>query len=263
MILVNGRKTDRVSVLDRGLQYGDGLFETLRISEAGTCDLWPWHMSRLAAGCRRLGMPVPDPETCLAEIRSAVDGQPAVVRLTVTRGEGPRGYAPPETAAPTRIVQAGPLPTPAGGPVEVMLCETRLGRNPHLGGLKHLSRLENVLAAAEVRDAGFSEGLVRDCQGRLVEAISANLFLLHQGRCVTPDVAAVGVAGVYRAWLRERVPIEVAELTVADLERADGVFLANAVAGVRTVRSVAGLREFSGAAVDAFVESAGSPWSAR
>ncbi|UGB36934.1 aminodeoxychorismate lyase [Frateuria soli] len=244
-VLVDGQAGDRVSVLDRGLAYGDGLFETIRFLGAGA-PLWPRHMQRLEEGCRRLGLPMPAPATLLVEARAVSRGLPqSVVRITLTRGVGARGYRPPTPAHPTRIVAAFDAPPPdqaaqVGG-IRVRLCATRLAAQPQLAGLKHLNRLEQVLARAEWDDPAIAEGVLCDADGLAISATAANLFAVFDGVLATPAVDRCGIAGVARAEVLAAWPhAQVRPITLEELRRADELFLSSSVRGILPVRELDG-----------------------
>lgn len=247
VVLVDGLPAESVPVLDRGLQYGDGLFETLAI-RAGVPRLLGHHLERLAEGCRRLGIPTPDPAMLRREIETAAPAADAVVKIILTRGVAARGYRPPTNPQPTRIVagftQAPRRASDADG-IHVRMCATRLGRNPALAGIKHLCRLEQVLARAEWTDEGVAEGLMQDDRGRLVCATQSNLFVLRKGQLATPAVDECGVAGVMRRalveWAGARgLPVAVCPVMPEDLEEAEEVLLTNALTGARPVIGLAG-----------------------
>jgi 4-amino-4-deoxychorismate lyase len=249
---VNGVEGGSVSVDDRGLQYGDGLFETMGASN-GRVRRWPQHMARLAEGCRRLGMPPPPVELIDSDCQRALEGfGAAVVKLTLTRGPGPRGYPPPVDANPTRIVVSTAQQVSeaeAARPLTLRVCETRLGRNPQLAGIKHLNRLEQVLAGAELRDTGADEGVMRSTDDRIVCATAANVFFVQDGQLFTPDITDCGVAGVMREVIfatatRLGLGINIGDYTLDALARADECFITNAVRGVRPVGCVAGVNTF-------------------
>ena len=249
--LVNGVEASAISVDDRGLQYGDGLFETMAATN-GRVRNFTRHMERLAVGCHRLGIPMPDPAILDRECERALTGLGAgSVKIVVTRGPGPRSYRPPAEPAVTRIVvSSGPRPRndPDTG-IVVRLCETPLGLNPRLAGLKHLNRLEQVMACAEWNDPTVAEGLMSSVDGRLVCATAANFFLVRGGRLLTPDIRDCGVAGVMRAIVLDAamelgLPAEVTDLDAADLEDAEEMFLTNAITGVRPVGEVVGIRRY-------------------
>ena len=244
-VLVDGQAGDRVSVLDRGLAYGDGLFETIRFPGAGA-PLWPRHIQRLQDGCRRLALPMPDPAMLLAEAQAvARDLTQPVVRITLTRGTGARGYKPPVPAQATRIVAAfdGPPRDEAAyaDGIRVRLCATRLAAQPQLAGLKHLNRLEQVLARAEWDDPAITEGLLCDANGLAISATAANLFAVFAGVLATPAVDRCGIAGVARAEVLAAWPhAQVRPITLEELRQADELFLSSSVRGILPVRELDG-----------------------
>ncbi len=242
-VRVNGIPGGQVDALDRGLCYGDGLFETM-CRVAGRWPLWSRHMARLREGCRRLQLSMPAEDWLASECEAASEGlDNAVLRLTVTRGCGPRGYAAPADLPVTCIVLASPAPAlPADWyhqGIAVHVCSTRLARQPRLAGIKHLNRLEQVLARSEWHDDNLVEGLVRDTAGNVVCATATNLFVVVDGELITPPVDACGVAGVARAEVLARCPETVVTTLLAeDLRRADEVFLTSSVRGVLPVRAI-------------------------
>lgn len=243
--LINGQPADKVEVLDRGLQYGDGLFETLAVKE-GQPQLWDRHMERLREGCRRLHLPAPDPILLRDEAAMLCSGAArAVLKIILTRGAGARGYRIQPGVSATRILT---LSAAADYPehyyrdgVTVRLCATPLARNPVLAGIKHLNRLEQVLARAEWDDARIAEGLMCDPDGYIIEGTMSNLFLVRSGALAVPRLDACGVAGVMRAsilaWARGAgVAVQERPVTPADLKAADEAFLCNSLIGVWPIR---------------------------
>jgi 4-amino-4-deoxychorismate lyase len=163
---VDGKESG-VDPADRGLAYGDGLFETMAAVDA-SIPRFELHMDRLTDGCRRLSIPVPDTGLIRREIDDVLPARGRkVVKLIVTRGSGARGYRPPEAASPTRIIGISEWPDiPASNyalGVDVRTCALRLGHNPVLAGLKHLCRLEQVLAQLELVQQGADEGVLGPC----------------------------------------------------------------------------------------------------
>lgn len=242
MILVNGDSSGLIAADDRGLRYGDGLFETILFA-AGRAPLWLRHMARLAEGCAHLSLPAPDAVLLAREAAQVSTGLArAVVRITLTRGAGPRGYAISDAMRVTRIVAASPAPKiPADWydrGIRVRVCDLRLGEQPALAGIKHLNRLEQVLARAEWNDEAINEGLLCDAHGRVIGATSANLFALIDGRLVTPALQRCGVAGVARAEVLAQHECEVRDLEMEELLRAEEVFLTNSVRGIAPVTAL-------------------------
>lgn len=234
--LINGSPSAALNPQDRGLAYGHGLFETLRIFE-GRLPLWPYHWKRLTLGARALGIDI-NQDTLEKEVEQALvlastDG---ILKLIVTAGVGPRGYRAAGALSPNRVLQWFPLAVEQPESARLQRCDYRLSQNRALAGLKHLNRLDQVLAAEEVRDG--CQGLLLDSDGNLIEALSHNLFLRLNQRWVTPSLNYAGVAGVMRSVLLDEVfaalDIEIAEavLSVDELYRADEVFICNSLQGV-------------------------------
>jgi 4-amino-4-deoxychorismate lyase len=245
-ILVDGRESECIDPLDRGLHYGDGLFETIAVID-GRPRLLDWHLERLCEGARRLGFPAPDSGQLRNEIAAASINSRCIVKLILTRGSGERGYRPPRQALPRRIVIAWDWPIQSASRAagaRVGWCRTSLGRNPLLAGLKHLNRLEQVMARAEWDDGVMDEGLMCDDRGRVICATQANLFAKLEGRWTTPQMDECGVAGVMRrafcAWQSEQgTPVEVRALVRADVKAASALLLTSALIGAWQVCALA------------------------
>lgn len=252
-ILINGHPTEQLSVLDRGFQYGDGLFETLRIRDGQPLH-WSRHMARLASGCERLGISMPELACLRTEAESLcrdLDGnQPGVLKITVTRGKGERGYASMGGHEPTRVLAVFPVPefpaSHATQGVKLRLCEMRLGENSALAGIKHLNRLEQVLARAEWDDPDIAEGVLLDNHNNIVEGTMSNLFCVQaregvQPTLLTPTLSRCGVRGVTRDRILEcaaqlGIPSRETDLQLTDLQQASEVFISNSLIGIWPVR---------------------------
>jgi 4-amino-4-deoxychorismate lyase len=199
--LVNGVDGSGVAADDRGLSYGDGLFETMVVAK-GVLRYFDLHMARLADGCRRLQIPMPSVDLIADDCRRVLAGLgSATVKLIVTRGAGPRGYTPPAEPTVTRIVIAASSHSrelESTRSIVVQLCRTRLALSEQFAGMKHLNRLEQVMASAELRNSSMDEGLMLAMDGRLVCATAANLFLVRNGQLITPMIRDCGVAGIMR-----------------------------------------------------------------
>ena len=244
---INGRRRESIDYRDRGLQYGDGVFETMRIRR-GRVRLLEFHLDRLYAGCRRLQIAAPArPELCRELQRTAALRKQAVLKLIITRGVGRRGYRPTGLERCTRILSLhslpkGPLAQDAT-PVRVRMCVTTLGLNPELAGLKTLNRLESVMARAEWQDARIWEGLMQDVEGNIVCGTMSNLFLRRGRSLLTPVLERCGVAGVMRRWVLEtagQLDLRAVERRIRrrDLQAAEEVFMTNSLIGVRSVSSI-------------------------
>ena len=249
-VLVDGRAADTLSALDRGLHYGDGLFETLACLR-GRPRFLELHLERLARGCARLGIEFPVREELRHEILAvAGEAKRAVVKLLLTRGPAlARGYAVAGGERPTRVTLRYAWPQePADAATEgvrVRIAALRLGENPALAGLKHLNRLEQVLARREWSGGEIGEALMFSSSGRLISGVMSNVFLVAGGRLRTPLLDRCGVAGIMRAVVlreaaRAGIAAEEAPLEAADLAGARELFLTSALIGVRPVRELDG-----------------------
>lgn len=238
-----------VDVTDRGFALGDGLFETIAIRE-GAPRFWQAHAERLLNGCRRLAIPAPSIEELARELECARDGgSSGTARITISRGPGPRGYLPPAEPVPTRVVGFYPATTASvpGTRFRLRWCDTRLALQPALAGLKHLNRLEQVLARAEWTDPAIDEGIMLATDGRVVECVMSNLFLVGDHTLVTPALDECGVSGVMRrqvleAAIREGIATEVRRVEPEEVERASAVFVTNAVRGIVVVERIGDLQ---------------------
>lgn len=240
---IDGRPLAGIDPADRGLAYGDGLFETLLVHR-GRPVWWEAHWARLCRGCEALGLPEPSQAAIRAQAEALVAGRAhAVLKLQLTRGAGGRGYAPPAAPQPLLILSLHPAPqaAPAEGLV-LRWCDTRLAIQPRLAGIKHLNRLEQVLARREWDHPGIHEGLMQDTDGHVVCATAANLFAHVGGAWMTPPVDRCGIAGVCRDWLLAHLPVEERRLSPEDVLSASAVFLASSVRGVMPVRQLEGRR---------------------
>lgn len=246
--VVNGAAGGAVDAADRGLAYGDGLFETMAARD-GRVPLLAFHLERLAEGCGRLRIPPPDSDVVTAEIAQYAAGRErAVVKLVVTRGSGGRGYGPPARPEPARILGIFPWPErdPAHytGGIVLRTSTMTIGESDRLAGLKHLGRLEQVAASLEL-DPAADEGLQRRAGGYVVGGIGSNVFIVRGGSVSTPAIVTCGVRGVMRrvvieACEREGLTIAETDMRAADLHAADEIFVTNAVAGVLPVRDFDG-----------------------
>ncbi|WP_115853608.1 aminodeoxychorismate lyase [Kushneria indalinina] len=201
-----------IALTDRGLAYGDGLFETVLLRD-GAARLWDEHCERLSQGARRLGFEPPSREWLDALPERAPAGE-QVLKIMLTRGSGGRGYRPPLPAEPRcywQFMPFSPMPARWDSGVNVRLCRLRLARQPALAGIKHLNRLENVLARQEWQEDAIAEGiLLNDCD-QLVEATAMNLAWHDQGQWWTPALTECGVEGTLRRALVERGHLTVTE----------------------------------------------------
>lgn len=251
IISINGVLGASISPLDRGFAYGDGVFETCRCDN-GRISLWPYHLERLLQSANRLKIKInesllQDYLNQMLQQRRIPDN--AVIKVQVTRGVGGRGYKLPIEQKPTYLIavfEGALLETDAFlNGVEVRVCDLRLSKSPYLAGIKHLNRLEHILARAEWQEE-FAEGLLLDTDGYLVEATVSNIFVIKNGELLTPDLSFSGVAGVMRRVVIEviaprlNLPVNVKKISGNELAVADELFLSNSVFGIWPINQVDG-----------------------
>jgi 4-amino-4-deoxychorismate lyase len=249
MILVNGNSEDRIDVSDRGLQYGDGVFETIAYRN-GKAEFLEQHLQRLQEGCARLAINFQQIDTLRFEIDTAceqLDSLSAVIKVIVTRGSGSRGYFSLNDSEPTRIITTHPYPKYPehyhSEGVYIRFCEQRLSSNRKLAGIKHLNRLEQVLARNEWDDADIAEGIMSDMDDNIIECTMSNIFIVQSDKLYTPSIIDCGISGIMRAQIiqlatRSSLAVEEKTITRKDLAHADEVFVCNSVIGIWPVHTV-------------------------
>lgn len=239
-MLVNGQSQDTLDLSDRALHYGDGAFETLRV-ENGRAAHWNRHLLRLRKTCEFLKIPLNikslenEVKVFLMDVKDT-----CILKIIVSRGSGGRGYRPPEMSQPRRILSLHPLSAeyallPQIG-VRLMRCQHPASENPVLAGIKHLNRLDQVLASMEL-SANYLEGLMLTSGGKVVEGTRSNVFLVRDGRMLTPLLASSGVAGIMRDIILEcceahGIDVDIRDFDIEELQKADEIFVCNSVMGI-------------------------------
>ncbi|WP_028079522.1 aminodeoxychorismate lyase [Solimonas soli] len=241
--LIDGEAGDALAVDNRGLAYGDGVFRTLLVADGVALHVDD-HLAALRADAARLALDPPDADALRRDTAALAAGQSrAVVKWLLVRRSAGRGYAA-STGAATRIVLRTAAPrhpaTHWTQGVVARLAALRLGEQPALAGIKHLNRLEQVLAAREL-GAGVDELLMCDHRDRLVGGLRSNLFWVREGRLLTPALTRCGVAGTMRGRVLRLaaglgVPLDEVEADAAALAQADEAFVTNALIGIWPLR---------------------------
>lgn len=250
--LINGSFDQAVSVFDRGFSYGDGVFRTMKIRN-GLPVSWPFHYQKLVADCAVIGIVCPSAELLMSDLQKLFEKELfsedllQVAKIIITRGEGERGYAPPVITVPTRVVIKSDLPHYAQSNydqgVQLHVCDIKLAAQPKLAGIKHLNRLENVLARMEWRDDAIFDGLLLDQSGNVIECTMSNVFARFGKELFTPDLSLCGVSGITRQRILGLgrvldLDIEVKSLTLEQLLQADEVIICNSLFGVFQVTQI-------------------------
>lgn len=250
--LINGSFDQAISVFDRGFSYGDGVFRTMKIRN-GLPVSWPFHYQKLVADCAVIGIVCPSAELLMSDLQKLFEKElfsedlTQVAKIIITRGEGERGYAPPVITVPTRVVIKSDLPHYAQSNydqgVQLHVCDIRLAAQPKLAGIKHLNRLENVLARMEWRDDAIFDGLLQDQSGNVIECTMSNIFARFGKELFTPDLSLCGVSGITRQRILGLgrvldLDIEVKSLTLEQVLQADEVIICNSLFGVFQVTQI-------------------------
>lgn len=246
-ILLNGQPTSVVNVKDRGLQYGDGFFTTMRVL-GGEPELWPRHQARLRETAQQLGFEQPDCPLLLSEVQQLCGTDDAAIRITLTRGAGGRGYASPKNRQYTRVVARTPLPSHYSQWRETGIClglsQQRLALQPMIGGLKTLNRLEQVLLkqelAKQTQQPLADDLVVLDAADYVCETTAANLFWRRGNTWYTSDLKQSGVRGVVRGQLLADNAVALGRFPLAHLQQAEQAFVCNALMGLVPVHTLMG-----------------------
>lgn len=247
MVLVNGQLDGSILATDRGLAYGDGVFRTMLLHQSKILH-WSRHYAKLVADCVRLNLRCPAEALLRQDVLVCAEKQhQGVIKIIITRGSGQRGYGYVEGMHVTRVVTYSNLPQyPAHNltqGVKARLCTLRLAQQAYLAGVKHLNRLEQVLARAEWQDAEIAEGIMLDQTGNVIGGVMSNLFVVHGQTLTTPSVESCGVAGVTRERIMDLAPtlqlrLKIGILSLEALFAADEVMLCNSVNGIWPVRQL-------------------------
>lgn len=247
--LVNGELAKDVSLHDRGFTYGDGVFRTIRIEDGKLC-FWDAHFVKLHRDAASLGLSCPDQAVLYREAQQLLKvPSSGLLKIILTRGPGNRGYAIPPFVQPTRVMTRSALPQfpnhYAETGVDLALCRLRLGHQPLLAGIKHLNRLENILARSEWQGQDFADGVLLDSHGQVIECTSSNILCRFGNRLMTPDLSNCGVAGVTRDLILQNASdiglvAEIGSMPLETLMQADDVMICNSAFGVWQVRNFNG-----------------------
>lgn len=241
---INGQQAEHISIRDRGFQYGDGCFETVRVLSNKPL-LWPAHLNRLERACEALHLSVNFEllQSEISQLLQSIKTADVILKITITRGEGGRGYAPPEQADCTRIIQLIDYAAPATTEgARVALCQHRLASNSFLAGIKHLNRLDQVLASAQI-PTDCDEGLCMDEDGYVIEGCRSNLLLAIDNELITPDLSKSGVQGVMLNHLidefgKQGTRVLKKTISLSEMKTADELLLCNSVFGVWPIAEI-------------------------
>jgi 4-amino-4-deoxychorismate lyase len=244
-----GEAIDHVSISDRGFQYGDGLFETIAVRD-GEPRLWPFHIDRLARGCKVLGIQMPSEARLYDGLIQALQNSEtptahAGAKVIVSAGSGLRAYGRLFADTPTVLIRAfSSVPLAAesySGGIDTVICRTRLASGSATAGLKTLNRLEQVLARSEFAGADAFEGLTLDADDNIICGTMSNVFFVNDKSISTPPLDRCGVEGVMRRHVIETldqqgIAVAVQPFSLSHLDDADEIFLTNSQFGVIPIK---------------------------
>lgn len=226
---------------DRGLHYGDGLFETIAV-RSGIAELLIEHINRLKESCERLKIHNVNILKIKKEIKlKAKNIGKGVIKLIVTRGSGGRGYSVTDKMVVTYYLLDYPWPDDytknRDSGVAVKICDLELASQPLLAGMKHLNRLENVMARMELKNTEYHEGLLCNSKQNVIEATSSNVFIVIKNKIITPKLDQCGVAGVMRDQIIKKLTTTDFNVNIQNFHRkklqdADEIFLTNSIIGI-------------------------------
>ena len=246
-MIVNGNLSQQVAIADRGFNFGDGHFTSIRIAD-GQAQLLDLHLVRLQHACAVLVIEFSDWSAVIAAITSlALLHQQGIIKVTITRGEGGRGYSAQGCGSANWYLQHRPLPahyqTWAASGIELTVCQYQLPVNPVLAGLKTLNRLDQIMLRQELDRLGMNDGLVCSTEGKVIETTVANLFWVTAGQAYTPSTRHCGVEGVMKQHVgqllaQQGIPLHEGDYQLSDVYAADEVFISNAALGIVPVTRI-------------------------
>jgi len=243
--LINGVVDSCIDVCDRGFQYGDGLFETIAYKNS-QLQLWDAHMQRLRHGCDRLSLGVVDEALWLDDIKQLQLKEDAVIKLIISRGVSGRGYTYNTSNNVTRVTAVSLWPNYTRDNfqgIATTFCKTPISINPVLAGIKHLNRLDNVLARNEWHSADIAEGFMLDHNQHVIEGTMSNVFCVLGEELYTPSLQQCGVAGVMRQRVLEYakvqgVSVNIIEISKLNFLQMDSIFITNSLIGIWPVKKI-------------------------
>ncbi|MES2579608.1 MAG: aminodeoxychorismate lyase [Pseudomonadota bacterium] len=250
--IVNGSFDHAISPLDRGFAYGDGVFRTMVVC-SGLPECWPQHYQKLVADCAAIKIVCPSAELLISDLQQLFSEEEvaknsvAVVKIIITRGEGERGYAPPAITNPLRVLIKTDIPVYPSSyfseGVHLHVCNTTLAAQPSLAGVKHLNRLENVLARMEWTDPNVADGIMLDSDQQVIECTSANVFICNGNTLLTPSLNQCGIAGITRQRIMDLahligLTVKVESFNLDRLFAAEAVLITNSLYGVFQAKRV-------------------------
>ena len=246
-ILINGIAAEYLPVTDRGLHYGDGIFETIACEDTHPVFMCQ-HLQRMENAAGKLDIPYPGRHRLEQDIRRLLvdNSGRCVIKVILTRGTGKRGYRYDPGQAATRICMRSSWPEHVAEwrqhGIIVRFCDTPVSLNPVLAGIKSLNRLENVIASGELGTAQ-DEGFMSDIDGHVIEGTLSNLFAVVEDTLVTPDLSRGGITGIIREQILDiakdsNIKHEIRDIGKDELLSSAEIFICNSVTGICRVKQL-------------------------
>ncbi len=258
--LINGITADYLNINDRAIHYGDGLFETILCSN-NTLFYWPQHYQRLQKSADKLKLNCPDEQVFLNDISSLLQQNESIaadacsIKIILTRGSSERGYVIPKKTNEKRLVLLSNI-TPDYSSLlsgqllsgELYVCKQQVSINENLAGLKHLNRLENVLARNEWNDTANNniiDGLMLNANQHVIECTMSNLFAVKDNHLYAPELSQSGVNGIMRDMIidaadRNGIQVSRVNISLDELFNMEEIFISNSLMGIRYISKIGG-----------------------
>jgi 4-amino-4-deoxychorismate lyase len=243
VVLINGVEQDKISVFNRNMQYGDGLFETC-VARDNQILFWPRHYSRLEIGCVKLNINKIDEGILLSDIKKAFElssKKNCIVKLILSRGDSLRGYGYRDDIEPVRVVIVSEMYQPLfNKEFSLEYATSGYHSNPQLAGIKHCNRLEQILARSNLSS---NEAIMLDEKENIISVTQGNIYYIFGNKLLTPKLDCCGVVGSRRSLILElamSLKMEALEsnISINQAQKADEVFISNSVIGIQPVHSI-------------------------
>lgn len=246
--LINGQAKALIPIRDRGLAYGDGLFETIAIIE-GMAHNWDLHFKRLFLGSKQLKIKIPEETTLFngfKQLLVSTKKSTFIIKIIITRGEGGKGYQCPENTSSQWIMMVNSWPEyPASfylKGINAQQSDFKLSVQPFLAGIKHLNRLEQVIAKQALADE-YQEALLSNTDNFLIEGISSNLYFVENGLLCLPSLEQCGISGTIRTQIlnlcaKLDIKFQIADFTIENIYNCDEIFYSNSIIGLWPVKNI-------------------------
>ena len=240
LVIINGEVKSNVSIFNRNMQYGDGLFETC-VAKDNKVLFWDNHFSRLNNGCDRLNIKKIANSVWLEDIKKALSlssEKNCIVKLILSRGNSLRGYSYSKDIEPVRVVivsQMNEYKTKETYSLEFAI--SGFHSNPNLAGIKHCNRLEQILARTNMM---ADEAIMLDENQSVVSVTQGNIYLIFGNKLITPKLERCGVIGSRRSIILElsrltNLEVREEDISIKQLEKANEVFVSNSLIGIQPV----------------------------